>query len=160
MKKWFILICLIIPVFSFGQLKKDTKTPDFSSILTQPQSNFMGFLDLSKIQMNHSFSVSFGSFGGGQTLQNAYMNTMNIQISENLFLTTNLGILSTPYHTFGENSFLNDPQFFGGAELNYKISDKSSLMLRFESVPYNYYSPYSYNRYYSPFSNFSRPFVE
>ena len=142
---------LLIPFLAFAQLKKDTKNPDFTNILTKPTDSFLlGFLDPSKFQMSHSVNVSFGMGGGQQMLQNAYINTMFFQFSENLTLTTDLGIMQTPYHTFGENNSLSDPQFFGGAQLNYKISDKSFLQLRFESIPvsqYNYLNQY-YNPYY------------
>ena len=144
------LILLLIPCLAFAQLKKDSKQPDFTNILAKPENSFlMSFLDPSKFQMNHSFSMSFGAGGGQQMLQNAYVNTMFFQFSENLTLTTDLGIMQTPYHTFGENSSVSNPQFFGGAQLNYKISDKSFLQLRFESVPYNYFN--SRNNYYDPF---------
>lgn len=146
---------LLIPFLAFAQLKKDTQAPDFTNILTKPADSFLlGFLDPSKFQMNHSFSMSFGMGGGQQMLQNAYINTMFFQFSENFTLTTDLGIMQTPYHTFGENSSLNNPQFFGGAQLNYKISEHSHLQLRFESVPVNYFNYRNQN--YNPFfrSNF------
>ena len=140
---------LLIPFLAFAQLKKDTKKPDFTNILSKPADSFFGFLDPSNFQMSHSFNMSFGMGGGQQMLQNAYINTMFFQFSDNLTLTTDLGIMQTPYHTFGENSSLNDPHFFGGAQLNYKISDQSSLHLRFESIPVNYFN--SRNQYYNPF---------
>ncbi len=145
-----LITLLLIPFLAFAQLKKDTKKPDFTNIITKPADSFlMGFLDPSKFQMNHSFSMSFGMGGGQQMLQNAYINTMFFQFSENLTLTTDLGIMQTPYHTFGKNNSLNDPQFFGGAQLNYKISEHSQLQVRFESLPGSYYN-YG-NRYYNPF---------
>ncbi len=154
----FLLVSFAIPALSFGQLKKDADQPDFSSIVAQPTNNFLlDFIDPGKIRMNHSFSASFGMGGGQQMLQNAYMNSMYIQLSENVMLSTNLGIMSTPYHTFGESSFLDQPQFFGSAQLDYKISENAGLSLRFEKAPYTTNSMF-YNgfdrRYYSPF--FSR----
>lgn len=148
---FFLLIA--IPFMLCAQLKKDSKQPDFTSILSKPAESYLfGLMDPSKFQMSHQFSMSFGMAGNAQMLQNTYVNSMNFLLSEDLMLTTDLGIMSTPYHTFGENSFLNTPQFFGAAELNYKISDQSFLKLRFEKSPYGYYSPYGYdNRYYNPF---------
>ena len=143
---------LLIPFLAFGQLKKDTKLPDMSDILTKPASNFLfDFSDPSKFQMNHTLSMSFGMAGNSQLLQNSYLNTMLFSLSDNLTLRTDIGILSTPYHTFGKNSSLNNPQFFGGAELNYQVSENSFIQLRFDSLPYSgYYNNY-YNNYYSPF---------
>jgi hypothetical protein len=90
--------------------------------------------------------------GGAQMLQNSYLNTMLFNLSENLTLRTDLGILQTPYHTFGESSSLNDPHFFGGAALEYRISKNAFLQLNFESLPYGTYNnSYYYNRmFYSP----------
>ena len=145
-----LFITFILPLSLFAQLKKDTVQPDFTSVLSKPADYFLlDFSDPSKFQMSHSFSMSFGMGGGNQVLQNTYMNTMSFQLSESMSLTTNLGILSTPYHTFGEKNSLSDPQFFGGAELSYQISEKSSLHFRFESSPYGYYN--YRNPYYSPF---------
>jgi len=145
---------LFIPLLAFGQLKKDTKLPDLSSVLAKPVNNFLlNFSDPSKFQMNHTLSMSFGMAGNSQMLQNSYLNTMLFNLSDKITLKTDIGILSTPYHTFGENSSLNNPRFFGGAELSYQISENSYIQLRFDSLPYNnYYNGYNrYNNYYSPY---------
>ena len=151
-----IVALLILPLVAFGQLKKDTKLPDISDVISKPVNNFLlNFSDPSKFQMNHTLSMSFGMSGGNQILQNSYINTMLFNLSDKVTLRTDLGILSTPYHTFGEKSSLNDPQFFGGAELNYQVSENSFIQLRFESVPY---SSYYYNGFYNNFGNsFYRP---
>jgi hypothetical protein len=149
-----LIVFMLMPLFAFGQLKKDTKMPDISQVISQPANNFLlNFSDPSKFQMHHTLSMSFGMAGKSQMLQNSYLNTMLFSLSDDLTLRTDIGILSTPYHTFGENSGLNDPRFFGGAELNYKISENSSIQLRFDSLPYSgYYNYYNrYNSYYSPF---------
>jgi len=74
-------------------------------------------------------------------------------ISEKMVLRTNIGIMSSPYHSFGENSRFNKPMFFGGAELDYKITDKTRLMFRIESSPYQYYQPYDRRYYFNRFEN-------
>lgn len=150
-------IMLVIPFLAFGQLKKDSKTPAFVDVLSKPADAYLlNLSDPSKFQMNHTFSMSFGMSGHSQMLQNSYINTMHFLLSDDLTLRTDLGIMSTPYHTFGENSSLNDPQFFGGAELEYRFSKNSSLQLRFESLPYSYY----YNNYYNSmyYNSFNRPY--
>jgi len=151
-----IVALLILPLVAFGQLKKDTKLPDISDVISKPVNNFLlNFSDPSKFQMNHTLSMSFGMSGGNQILQNSYINTMLFSLSDKITLRTDLGILSTPYHTFGDKSSLNDPQFFGGAELNYQVSENSFIQLRFESVPY---SSYYNNGFYNGFGNsFYRP---
>ena len=154
---FLIVIFLIVPVMLLGQLKKDLKQPDISNILVQqnnPNSLF-SFIDPSKLKMSHSVSMSYSSFGGESVLMNSYVNTIDYQFNDRLSLRTNLGIMASPYNSLPNNSFLNEQQFFGGAELNYQPSDNTFLSLRFESMPYNYYRPSFWDsRYYnSGFSN-------
>ncbi len=146
MRNFIILMALLaflavqIPVHA--QLKEDAKQPNISGILNNPyQGLASGLLDPSKLQMNHSVSMSFGSFGGQGLMLSTYMNTMHYQITDKMHLRTDLGIMSSPYNTFGEGFSLNEPQFFGGAQLDYQINDKTSLMLRIDNMPYYQYRP-------------------
>lgn len=150
--KLLLLSAILMPFLAFGQLKKDTKVPQLLDVISKPANNYQfSLFDPSKIHMTHTFSMSFGMAGNSQMLQNSYINSILFNLSEDLTLRTDLGILSTPYHTFGNSSSLNDPQLFGGAELNYRISDHSSLLLRFDTSPARYGSSYLYNNYNSPF---------
>ena len=90
-------------------------------------------------------------------LQNSYINSMLFNFSEKLTIRTDLGIMSTPYHNFGENSSLSNPQFFGGVELNYQLSDKASIHFRIDSSPYGNYNQSMYNRYNRYNNPFGRP---
>jgi hypothetical protein len=141
--KYLLTIVLILPVLSFGQLKKDLKQPDFSNVLTQPSNpaSVFSFLDPSKLKMGHSVSMSYSSFGGESVVMNSYMNTIDYQFNDQLSLRTNIGIMASPYNSMPNNSYLNNQQFFGGAELNYRPSKDMFLSLKFESMPYNYYRP-------------------
>jgi hypothetical protein len=145
---FFLVLILLAPTLLFAQLKRDLVQPDIATTLTKPANNYLlGIFDPSRMQMHHSFSMGYSMGGGNSMLMNTYMNRIDFKLSEKLFLRTNIGIMSSPYHTFGEKSMFNEPMFFGGAELDYKVSDKTRLMLRFESTPYYYRQPYQ-NRYY------------
>ncbi len=159
MKKATLIAMVLIftmPVWVSAQLKKDSYQPDITTALTQPSMpSLFSWLDVGKIRMNHQLSMSFGMGAGGQVLQNAYINSMFIPFSENLTLQTNIGIMSTPYQSFGDQSASNQPQFFGSAQLNYRISKNSSVTLRIEKAPYRYGYGYGNGGYYgSPFSNY------
>jgi len=150
----FILIFMVFCTYtsSFAQLKKDTGNPNISGILSTPKSDFLlGFLDPSKIHMNHSFSMSYNSFAGQGMMLSSYLNTINFQLTDKLFLQTNLGLMSSPYNTFGENFQLNDPQIFGGAKLKYQFNENSSIQFQVDYTPYYYYQPsigsYRYNSF-------------
>jgi len=140
---FLILVFLIsLSTNSFAQLKKDTGNPSISGILSSPRNDMLlGFLDPSKLHMHHSFSMSYSSFAGQGVMLNSYLNTINYQLTDKLFFQTNIGLLSSPYHTFGENSSLSDPQIFGGAKLRYQFNDNSSIQLQFDYTPYYYYQP-------------------
>jgi hypothetical protein len=150
----FLLLALLtaLPNNSFAQFKRDTGNPNISGVLTAPGSDFLfGFLDPSKISMHHSMSMSYGMAGQNGMALSTYMNTIDFQLSENLFLQTNLGIMSSPYNTFGENFYLNKPKLFGGAKLHYKINDHSSLFLQVQTNPGGLYQPGLSDYYYHPF---------
>ena len=151
----FIAALFTMPARSFAQLKKDARLPNFSGLLATPSQDVLfGLIDPSKIQMHHSFSMSYGAFAGQGVMVGAYLNTIDYRVSDNLFIRTNLGVMTSPYNTFGENFYLNKPRLFGGGELHYKIDDNSSLMLRVDVGP-GYYQP-GYG--YSPYSSYRSPF--
>ncbi|MFC2088623.1 hypothetical protein ACFLSX_03400 [Calditrichota bacterium] len=145
MKRFLALtiILLIIPFILFAQLKKDLKQPDFSNILVNPanQYSLFSFIDPSKLTMSHSASMSYTSMGGQSIVMNSYVNTIDYQFNDQLSMRTNLGIMASPYNSLPNNSYLNEQQFFGGAELNYRPSENTLLSLKFESLPAYYYRP-------------------
>lgn len=154
MKKfgYLILLLIIIPTLGFGQLKKDISSPNISEslIYSQAKDAMIGFLDPSRFTMGHSLSMSYTAFGGGGAMINTYVNTLNYRFSEELFLTTRLGIMNSPYNSLPGNSYLDDVQFFGGAELKWLPSKNSAIFIRFERAP-AFYSPGYYGSYRSPF---------
>lgn len=154
MKKfgYLLLVLIIFPTVGFCQFKKDVGKPNISEslIYTQAKDAMIGFLDPSRFTMGHSLSMSYTAFGGGGAMINTYVNTLNYRFSEDLFLTTRLGIMNSPYNSMPENSYLNDVQFFGGAELKWLPTDNSAIFIRFERAP-GYYSPGYYGNYRRPF---------
>jgi hypothetical protein len=163
--KYSILFLFLVPVLSFAQLKTNVTKPNISETLElgKTTDSFVGFLDPSRFRMSHNLSMSYMSFGGGGAVINSYINTLHYKFSENLFLTTNLGIMNTPYNTLPGNENQNGYEFFGGAELKYFPTKNSAIYLRVEKSPGlysgSYYNPYGspYNRgYASPF-DYSTP---
>lgn len=136
----FFVLIFLNPQKDYAQLKKYDGGPRISEVLTKPGTSLLGFLDPSKFHMSHNFSMSYSALGNGSGMMlNAYINTIDFQLADNLFLRTNIGIMSSPYNTFGDNFFLNKPQFFGGAELKYDFNDNSSLFFKFDIAPYQTY---------------------
>ena len=106
MKKfgYLFLIIVIIPTLGFGQFKKDVGKPNISEslIYSQAKDVMAGFLDPSRFTMGHSLSMSYMAFGGGGAMVNSYVNTLNYRFSEDLFLTTRIGIMNSPYNSSPE----------------------------------------------------------
>jgi len=150
--RFLTLLLIIIPIIGFGQLKKDIYKPNISEslIFSQAKDAMIGFLDPSRFNMSHSLSMSYTAFGGGGAMINTYTNTLNYRFSDDLYLTTKIGIMNSPYNSMPGNSYLNDVQFFGGAELKWLPSDNSAIFIRFERSPANYSQGY-YRNYRSPF---------
>jgi hypothetical protein len=153
--RMLVILFIILPIVGFGQLKKDVSKPNISNTLnTAAYANgLLGFLDPSRFTMQHSFSMSYMGFGGGGMMVNTYMNTLNYRFSDKLFLTTNLGIMNSPYNSFGPKNALNQTQLFGGAELRYEPTKNTVFSIRFDSTPYMY-QPYARSPFYD-MSNFT-----
>lgn len=151
-----IALILIVPVLSFAQLKKDAGKINISNTLETGgmQNSLMGFLDPSRFHMQHGFSVSYSAMGGAGVMMNAYTNTIDYKVNDQVSVRTILGIMNSPYNTLPGQSYLKDAQFFGGAEIIYRPSDETSLLLRVESVPSSYYFQ---RGFYGGYPSYYRP---
>ncbi|HFE65302.1 MAG TPA: hypothetical protein ENK14_12945 [Caldithrix sp.] len=147
MRKFIIVaFILVLPMLCFAQFKSQATAPSISQQIAKPTSNFiLGFLNPDKLQMHHNFSMSYMTFGGQGMMINSYLNTIDYQISKPLWLRLNLGVMNSPYNSF-KNPALNNTQFFGGAELNYRPTENTHIKIGVDMRPGFYY-----NRYYNPF---------
>ena len=119
--RYLTLVLIILPTLGLAQLKTNVTKPNISETLQTSTTNdaFVGFLDPSRFKMSHNLSMSYMSFGGHGALVNSYVNTLHYKFSDKLFLTTNLGIMNTPYSTLPGSEDQNGYEFFGGAEIKY-----------------------------------------
>lgn len=116
--------------------------------------------NLFNMQMSHSYSVNFMSFGGQYQNLNAYTNTMQFFFTDKLTGRVDLSLMHSPFGGNAMNGFdaQKEVQFIlRNAELNYQLSDNTSLHLQVNQYPqgYGYYPGYGDSRY-SPFQ--SAPF--
>lgn len=159
MKKFRFLLLPIFFVFTIeasAQLRGDVSKPvDYQGTIinsqsTTIQSKLANFFE-NKVQMSHSYSMSFASFGGSYQNLNAYTNTMNIAFSDRLKGRVDVSFFHSP---FGGNNLYsanqNSPQVrLSNAELSYKISERATIRFQYQQVPY---SPYGYGGF-SPYGN-------
>ncbi len=153
MLKQIFYISLFICSLSFAQFKdKDVSVPVMNGITNYSPSSFLtNFFNPNNFQMNHSVNMSYSAFGNNGIALSTYTNSMMYKFSENLNLELDASAVFSPYSSFGEehqNSI--NGIYLTRAQLNYKISDKSSITIQyFRPPPGTYYNSF-YN--YSPFS--------
>lgn len=137
-----IIVTLAITTVSNAQLRKDLyKSSDYLGNVVQDRSNEPGnWSNLFNMTMDHSYAMTFTSFGGQFQNLNAYTNTMHFFFSERMTGRLDLSLLHSP---FG-NSYMN-PNGAGAnvdfvirnAELNYQLSERSNISIHFSEYPYN-----------------------
>ena len=149
---FIIVLVTVFPLMVLAQYR--TQQPSIKEALTAPTTALGGLFDPNRFQMQHSFSVGFMSFGGGNSLMmNSYVNTINYRFNNNLFLRLNLGLFSTPINSFAGNVQQNSTQFFGGAELFYRLNDKMQFYIGVQKGPQLSRSYYPGRYYRTPFSD-------
>lgn len=107
--------------------------------------------------MSHSYSMTFSSMGGNYQNINAYTNTMHLKFSDDLTGRVDLSLLHSPFGSrtmYGNNKGLNSEILIQNAQINYQISENSSISFQFRQTPASN-STYGYGTgsMYSPFIN-------
>ena len=166
MKKLFTLTFVFSIIFSVqlsAQLREDLSTPgDYTGPVintsTPTVQTWLNNFFQNNVTMSHSYSMNFGAYAGSYQNVNAYTNTLQFNLSENLTGRLDVSFLHSP---FGGSDFVNTNNNLNGeviirnAELNYKIGENAHIQLQYQQLPsgYGFYSPYrnmspfGYNRY-------------
>ncbi|RNC83732.1 MAG: hypothetical protein ED557_08110 [Balneola sp.] len=164
MKKIFIPV-LFIALFSstaLAQLRSDLATPtDYSgSIINSTVPTVENGLNrfFNSLEMSHSYSMNFSSFGGSYQNVNAYTNTVTFDISPRMNGRVDVSFLHSPFGgstAYGQTDFQNRVMI-ENAELNYRINDKTFIKFQFRQSPAGFYgyNPYGYNRFDRRFNDF------
>lgn len=158
----FILFFAGFSSVSYGQLREQlNKSSDLMGPIIKQGDPSKGanLGNLFNMEMDHSYSMMFSSFGGQFQNLNAYTNTMRFFFSEDLTGRVDLSVLHSP---FGNNLMPNsnsnnmDMKFLiSNAELNYQISDRSNIRIQFQQVPGGGYgmNPWSSGMHRGPFAS-------
>lgn len=157
----FVILMLAFGSVAHAQLRKDQGNNDELSgpiVKKEDPSEGANLGNLFNMQMDHSYSMMFSSYGGQMHNLNAYTNTMRFFFSDKLTGRLDLSLLHSPFgNSFMSNGSNNglDAQFLiRNAELNYEISDKSNIRIQFQQVPAGYgMNPWSSGFYQNPFNS-------
>jgi hypothetical protein len=148
MKKIIITVLFLISV-SFGQFKDNNIfQPDVKESITSPTSNLIfGFIDPNNFYMNHSVSISYGSFGNNSLALDTYTNSMMYKFSDKLNIQVDASIVQSPYSSLGKN-FQNQINglYLSRAQIEYKPWDNFYISLQYRSLPGGY-NPF-YNNFF------------
>lgn len=156
MKKFIFILILLTGIVSNAQFKDDsnTKIDLRSRMIKSPTSSFvLGFINPNNLTMNHSFSMSYSSFGGNGIALGVYTNSLFYKINDKANFILETSIVNSPYSTFGNASQSLNGIYISRAELNYKISKNSSFSIQFSNDPTRAYDPYYGSYYNDPWYN-------
>ncbi len=153
MIKQVTFILIILSSISFSQFKDKDITPTILNGITNysPSGFLSNFLNPNNFQMNHSVGMSYSTFGRSGVALSTYTNSMAFRLTENLNIEVDASLVASPYSSFGQDhqNEINGI-YLTRAQLNYKISENSNLMIQYiNPAPGMYYNSY-YNS--SPFS--------
>lgn len=156
MSKIFLII-LFTSVLIFGQFKGDDNVPlDIRSGLLNenPMSSLFTFIDPAKFSINHSFGLSYSSFGDNGMALGVYTNNIAYEFNDKLNIEISASLVNSPYNTLGD-SFTNSINgiYLDRARINYRPTEDFNISLQFSNSPFGYNSRYG-RRGFSSFSNY------
>ncbi len=154
MKK-IVAIILLSSIITLGQFKGDESKPlDIrSGVLSEnPISSLFSFINPNNFSMNHSFGMSYSSFGNNGMALGVYTNHIAYKFSDELDFQLDASFVNTPYNTLGDSFTKSINGFYiDRAQINYRPSDDFNISLQFSNSPMNYYNSYRYSRF-SPYA--------
>src|SRR5699024_9761286 len=140
-QKSFLLLFVLMfasTAVSYAQLRKDRIANDEYSgpiFKKEDPSEGANLSNLFNMTMDHSYVMTFGSVDGHYRNLNMYTNTMRFYFTEKLTGRVDLSILHSPFGGSNINGLnaQNEVKFIiRKAELDYDISENSSLHIRFQ----------------------------
>lgn len=151
--KIFIVV-IAFAVITNAQFKdKSVFTPSVKDgIISDSPNMFFGFFDANKFSMNHSYSMSYNSFGGHGLALGVYTNNLMYQFADNLNVEVDASIVHSPYNSLGKN-FQNQLNgiYLSRAAINYYPWKNFAINIQYNTIPYGHYN--SFNNGFNSFRN-------
>lgn len=153
MKK-FVIILVLLAASAFAQFR-DSGFPTSSvkdGIVNNSGTSLFG-LNSANFQMNHSYSLSYSSFGNNGLALGVYTNSLFYKFNNDLNVQADISVVHSPYSTFG-TEFQNSLNgiYLSRAAINYRPWKDFQINVQYQNIP-NFYSPGYYNGYNSRFLN-------
>lgn len=148
---------LIIGLFAFsamawGQMADRAELKNVTEKYNKGLAKQPGFslLDPSRLNLSHSYSLSFFSGGGVSGSLGLYNGTLTYQLAKPLTLSLNLGILHDPGALYDRNRGLKtSTTFLPSGRLDWNPSNNFRMSVSFQTYPaVDYFnSSYGFGRY-------------
>ncbi|MEE9443108.1 MAG: hypothetical protein V3V99_10640 [candidate division Zixibacteria bacterium] len=145
----FGVLFFMMGSMSFGQMADNAEVRELTEKYDMglgKQPSFSLF-NLSRLNLSHSYSLSFFSGAGISGSQGLYHGTLTYRLSKPLTLTLGLGILHDPGSLIGgDRSTHNSALFLPSGYLDWKPSDNFRMSIGFETVPAYGFGQYNLGR--------------
>ncbi|MFZ1288819.1 MAG: hypothetical protein WAR79_01920 [Melioribacteraceae bacterium] len=156
MKKLIIIIAVFTSSLQFAQFKGDESKPiniKGGILSDNPVSSLFSFINPENFSMNHSFGISYSSFGDNGLVLGVYTNHLAYEFSDKFNFELDASLVNSPYNTLGDSFTKSINGFYiDKARINYNPSKDFNISLMFSNSPLGYYNNYGYGRL-SPYSN-------
>jgi len=107
---------------------------------------------MSRLQMQHSVSMSVGSSAFGSQSLMAYQNSFYLPLSGRLRFFGTLSVVQPTFSSglYSQMPFSNDVQMYYDTHLEYRLGDNTMINIGLSNQPRTYYNPYRSNIYGVP----------
>lgn len=156
MKKFIMIILIAAFTVSYAQFKEQSnKSLDIKNgIVKNYSSSLFGFFNMDNFRMNHTFDISYQTFGSaGNLALTTYTNSMFYKINDQLNVQADISLVNSPFNSFGKDfSSKINGLYLSRAQINYRPTENMSIIFQYRNIP-SYYYPYSYfsSPYYRDF---------
>ncbi|MBM4168917.1 MAG: hypothetical protein FJ215_07140 [Ignavibacteria bacterium] len=133
--------------------------PNVSESIIRPNAGglWFGLFDPGKFRMNHSYSLSYTTFGGQGLSLGMYTNSMFYQLSDPLDVQFDVSVMHSPFSSFGKEMQKGlTGIYLTKAQLNYRPSENTLFQVQFRQMPPMYWmnDPYRSNAFFGGFHLF------
>lgn len=153
MKHVFSILLITITISTATQAQFRGEEPGLPSVResvyrNSGSNNILGFFNPDNLEMRHSVSVSYGSYGDEGLGMSMYTNSLRYRISEPLSVRADVAMMFSPFGSMASR-FQQDLSgiFLRRASVDYRPSKEMHISLQYRNDPYSYYGPYSGSRY-------------
>ena len=137
------LATIVLSLTAFGQFKPNPQlSPTVGESMVRPDDGnlLFGWLDLSRLTMHNSYSLSYTTSGGKGLSLGALTSSLAYQISNPLAVRFDVSLIHSPYNNLGGN-FANNIAgiYLTRAQLDYRPSPNTLLQVQFRQLPPMYW---------------------